>query len=89
MSEKDDDVIILIEDTNNQSPKITGDLVNVPITPMSQENKLLTLYEFGDKKNSECQTENGESKDNLNDRKDKLYKSIKENKKKITKKSKS
>lgn len=83
MSEKDDDVMVIIED-NNQSPKITSDLVNVPITPLSQGNKLLTYYEFSDKRNSECQTENGENKDNLNDRKDKLYKSIKENKKKIT-----
>ena len=66
MSEKDDDVMVIIED-NNQSPKITSDLVNVPITPLSQGNKLLTYYEFSDKRNSECQTENGENKDNLND----------------------
>jgi hypothetical protein len=88
MSEKDDEVIVLIEDNppQQQSPMIRSDFVNVnaPLTPMSQDNRLLTLYEFNDKRNSVCQTEMSETYNDINYRKDKLYKTIKENKKKIT-----
>ena len=87
MSEKDDEVIVLIEDNpQQQSPSIRGDFVNVPLSPMSQtnDNRLLTLYEFNDKRNSVCQTESSDIYNDINYRKDKLYKNIKENKKKIT-----
>ena len=87
MSDKDDDVIVLIEDNHQQqSPTIRSDFVNVtaPLTPMSQDNRLLTLYEFNDKRNSICQTEISETYNDINYRKDKLYKNIKENKKKIS-----
>jgi uncharacterized integral membrane protein len=87
MSERDDDIIVLIEDNpQQQSPMIKSDLVNinVPLTPMSIDNKLLTLYEFTEKRNSVCQTESGEVYNDINYRKDKLFKTIKENKKKIT-----
>ena len=90
MSDKDDEVIVLIDDTppNKQSPMIKSDLVNIninpPISPMSQDNRLLTLYEFNDKRNSESQTESSDINNDINYRKDKLYKAIKENKKKIT-----
>ena len=86
MSEKDDEVIVLIEDNNQQSPILRGDLVNVnaPLTPMSQDNRLLTLYEFNDKRNSVSQTESSDIYNDINYRKDKLYKTIKENKKKIS-----
>jgi hypothetical protein len=88
MSEKDDEVIVLIEDNppQQQSPMIRSDFVNVnaPLTPMSQDNRLLTLYEFNDKRNSVSQTESSDIYNDINYRKDKLYKTIKENKKKIT-----
>ena len=89
MSDKDDEVIVLIDDTpHQQSPMIKSDLVNlnanIPLSPMSQDNRLLTLYEFNDKRNSEVQTEASDIYNDINYRKDKLYKSIKENKKKIT-----
>jgi len=89
MSDKDDEVIVLIDDNpNQQSPMIKSDFVNlntnVPLSPMSQDNRLLTLYEFNDKRNSEVQTEASDIYNDINYRKDKLYKSIKENKKKIT-----
>ena len=87
MSDKDDDVIVLIEDNHQQqSPTIRSDFVNVtaPLTPMSQDNRLLTLYEFNDKRNSIFQTEISETYNDINYRKDKLYKNIKENKKKIS-----
>jgi len=86
MSERDDDIIVLIEDNLQQSPMIKSDLVNinVPLSPMSQDNRLLTLYEFTEKRNSVCQTETEEVYNDINYRKDKLFKNIKENKKKIT-----
>jgi hypothetical protein len=89
MSDKDDEVIVLIDDTpHQQSPMIKSDFVNlnanIPLSPMSQDNRLLTLYEFNDKRNSESQTEASDIYNDINYRKDKLYKSIKENKKKIT-----
>jgi|688.fasta_scaffold06152_2 hypothetical protein len=89
MSDKDDEVIVLIDDTpHQQSPMIKSDFVNlnanIPLSPMSQDNRLLTLYEFNDKRNSEVQTEASDIYNDINYRKDKLYKSIKENKKKIT-----
>jgi uncharacterized integral membrane protein len=88
MSEKDDDVIVLIEDNPQQqySPTIRSDFVNIntPLTPMSQDNRLLTLYEFNDKRNTESQTDSGDIYNDINYRKEKLYKTIKENKKKIT-----
>ena len=86
MSEKDDEVIVLIEDNNQQSPMLRGDIVNVnaPLTPMSQDNRLLTLYEFNDKRNSVSQTDASDVYNDINYRKDKLYKTIKENKKKIS-----
>jgi hypothetical protein len=89
MSDKDDEVIVLIDDIpHQQSPMIKSDLVNlnanIPLSPMSQDNRLLTLYEFNDKRNSESQTEASDIYNDINYRKDKLYKSIKENKKKIT-----
>jgi hypothetical protein len=87
MSERDDDIIVLIEDNvQQQSPMIKSDLVNinVPLSPMSHDNRLLTLYEFTEKRNSVCQTESGEVYNDINYRKDKLFKTIKENKKKIT-----
>ena len=86
MSEKDDDVILLIEDNHQQSPMIRSDLVNVnaPLTPMSQDNRLLTLYEFNDKRNSVSQTDVSDIYNDINYRKEKLYKTIKENKRKIS-----
>jgi uncharacterized integral membrane protein len=86
MSEKDDDVILLIEDNHQQSPMIRSDLVNVnaPLTPMSQDNRLLTLYEFNDKRNSVSQTDASDIYNDINYRKEKLYKTIKENKRKIS-----
>jgi|LakMenE01Jun11ns_1017448.scaffolds.fasta_scaffold9934189_2 hypothetical protein len=82
---RDEDVIVLIDD-DGQIPKLKADFVNITTsTPTSRDDKLLTLYEFNDKKNTECQTER--SSDTINDinyRKEKLLKNIKENKKKIT-----
>ena len=81
---RDDEVIVLIDD-DGQPPKIKADLVNISTsTPSSRDEKLLTLYEFNDKKNTECQTERSDTINDINYRKDKLLKSIKENKKKIT-----
>lgn len=85
MSEKDDEVIVLIEDTNMNKFNIQSDLVNVVNSPScSMENKILTLYEFNDKKNTECQTETSDLVNDINYRKDKLLKNIKDNKRKIT-----
>jgi hypothetical protein len=84
---RDDDVIVLIDDNIPQiSNKIKADLVNIAATtPSSRDDKLLTLYEFNtDRKNTESQTETSDALNDINYRKDKLYKSIKENKKKIT-----
>jgi uncharacterized integral membrane protein len=84
MSDKDDDVIVLIEDNMNKF-NIQSDLVNVANSPAcSVDNKLLTLYEFNDKKTTECQTESSDIVNDINYRKEKLLKSIKENKRKIT-----
>jgi hypothetical protein len=94
MPEGDDDLIVLIDD-NIQSPKnfnVRSDIV-IPIPPsspimrmdrISQDNRLLTLYEFDNGKTIECQTDTSEDMNDLMYRKDKLYKIIKENKKKIT-----
>lgn len=96
MPDGDDDLIVLIDD-NIPLPKnfnIRGDLVNIPpsqpsspilqMRRISQDNKLLTLYEFDNAKTIECQTDTSEDMNDLIYRKDKLYKTIKENKKKIT-----
>jgi hypothetical protein len=85
---RDDDVIVLIDD-EGQLPRFKADIVNIATsTPSSRDDKLLTLYEFNDKRNSMCQTEcRTELSDAVNDityRKDKLMKNIKDNKKKIT-----
>jgi hypothetical protein len=82
---RDDDVIVLIDD-DGQLPKIKADFVNISTsTPTSRDDKLLTLYEFNnDKRNSICQTENNDIINDINYRKDKLLKNIKESKKKIT-----
>jgi hypothetical protein len=82
---RDDDVIVLIDD-DGQLPKIKADFVNISTsTPTSRDEKLLTLYEFNnDKRNSICQTENNDTINDINYRKDKLLKTIKESKKKIT-----
>jgi hypothetical protein len=81
---KDDEVIVLIDD-EGQIPKLKADFVNISTsTPTSRDDKLLTLYEFNDKKNNECQTEMSDSINDINYKKDKLLKTIKDNKKKIT-----
>ena len=85
---RDDDVIVLIDD-EGQLPRFKADIVNIATsTPSSRDDKLLTLYEFNDKRNSMCQTEcRTELSDTVNDityRKEKLMKNIKDNKKKIT-----
>jgi hypothetical protein len=82
---RDEDVIVLIDD-DGQLPKIKADFVNISTsTPTSRDEKLLTLYEFNnDKRNSICQTENNDTINDINYRKDKLLKNIKESKKKIT-----
>ena len=74
MSEKDDEVIVLIEDTNMNKFNIQSDLVNVVNSPScSMENKILTLYEFNDKRNSVSQTDASDIYNDINYRKDKLY----------------
>ena len=81
---RDDEVIVLIDD-DGQLPKIKADFVNINTsTPTSRDEKLLTLYEFNDKRNTECQTETSDTMNDINYRKDKLLKNIKENKKKVT-----
>lgn len=81
---RDDDVIVLIDD-NGQMPKVKADIVNISSsTPTSRDDKLLTLYEFNDKRNTESQTETSDSMNDINYRIEKLLKNIKENKKKIT-----
>jgi len=82
---REDDVMVIIDDnSHNTAPKIKADFVNISTTtPTSRDdNKLLTLYEFTDRKNTESQT--SDVVNDINDRKDKLYKSIKDNKKKIS-----
>jgi hypothetical protein len=82
-STKEDDVIVLIDDNQSTNNKIKADLVNISSTPTSRdENKLLTLYEFTERKTSESQT--SETANDINEKKEKLYKTIKENKKKIS-----
>jgi len=82
---RDDDVIVLIDD-NGQIPKLKADIVNISsTTPTSRDDKLLTLYEFNDnKRNSLCQTDISDTMNDINYRIEKLLKNIKENKKKIT-----
>ena len=81
---RNDDILLLIDD-DGQQPKLKADFVNISAsTPTSIDDKLLTLYEFNDKRNSICQTENYDNINDINYRKDKLLKNIKENKKKIT-----
>lgn len=79
---KDDEVIVLIDD-NGQVPKVKADFVNITATTPTSD-KFLTLYEFNDKRNTESQTETSDIINDLNYRKDKLLKNIKDNKKKIT-----
>jgi hypothetical protein len=81
---RDDEVIVLIDD-EGQLPKLKAEFVNISTpTPSSRDEKLLTLYEFNDKKNNECQTEMSDSINDINYKKDKLLKTIKDNKKKIS-----
>lgn len=82
---RDDDVIVLIDD-NGQIPKLKADIVNISsTTPTSRDDKLLTLYEFNDnKRNSLCQTDISDTMNDINYRIEKLLKNIKDNKKKIT-----
>ena len=81
---RDDEVIVLIDD-DCQLPKLKAEFVNIATsTPTSRDEKLLTLYEFNDKKNTECQTETSDTVNDINYRKDKLLKNIKESKKKIS-----
>jgi hypothetical protein len=81
---KDDEVIVLIDD-EGQIPKLKADFVNISTsTPTSRDDKLLTLYEFNDKKNNGSQTDTSDTINDINYRKDKLLKNIKDNKKKIT-----
>ena len=81
---RDDEVIVLIDD-EGQLPKLKAEFVNIATsTPTSRDEKLLTLYEFNERRNTECQTEMSDTVNDINYRKDKLLKNIKENKKKIT-----
>jgi hypothetical protein len=81
---RDDEVIVLIDD-EGQMPKLKAEFVNISTsTPSSRDEKLLTLYEFNDKKNNECQTEMSDTINDINYKKDKLLKNIKDNKKKIS-----
>jgi hypothetical protein len=81
---RDDEVIVLIDD-EGQMPKLKAEFVNISTsTPSSRDEKLLTLYEFNDKKNNECQTEMSDTINDINYKKDKLLKTIKDNKKKIS-----
>jgi len=98
MSEKDDDLCIIIDDNTRPTSKINikGDIVKMtttgtPSTPISAysypTNKVITLYEDKDRKNGESQTDDDRiSNDIFNEiinKKDKLLLGIKENKKKI------
>ena len=81
---RDDEVIVLIDD-EGQMPKLKAEFVNISTsTPSSRDEKLLTLYEFNDKKNNECQTEMSDTINDINYKKDKLLKNIKDNKKKVS-----
>jgi uncharacterized integral membrane protein len=83
---KDDEVMILIEDNvAAMTSKLKADFVNIlPTTPASKEDRLLTLYEFSEKnQNKDCQTETSDASNEISYRRDKLLKSIKENKKKL------
>jgi hypothetical protein len=85
---KDDEVMILIEDsatTAAMTSKLKADFVNIlPTTPASKEDRLLTLYDFSEKnQNKDCQTETSDASNEISYRRDKLLKSIKENKKKL------
>jgi hypothetical protein len=101
MSDKDDDLCIVI-DGNSRPPSktiIKSDIVKMstiptPSTPTSSycnsnyTNKIITLYEDKDRKNSEVQTEDDQLSNEtfVNEiiiKKEKLLKSIKDNKKKI------
>jgi len=97
--DKDDDLCILIDDNSRPTSKISikGDIVKMtttatPSTPTSTysyaTNKVITLYEDKDRKNCEVQTDddclsNSTCINDITIKKDKLLKSIKENKKKI------
>jgi hypothetical protein len=81
---KDDEVIVLIDD-EGQIPKLKADFVNISTpTPSSRDEKLLTLYEFNDKKNNGSQSDTSDTINDINYKKDKLLKTIKDNKKKIS-----
>ena len=77
--------MVLIEDGLASTSKVKADLVNISATtPTSKDDKLLTLYEFSEKNNNrECQTEVSEVSNDISYGRDKLLKSIKENKKKL------
>ncbi len=99
MSEKDDDLCIIIDDNTRPTSKINikSDIIKMtttatPSTPISSycsyaTNKIITLYEDKDRKNGESQTDDDRiSNDIFNEiiiKKDKLLLGIKENKKKI------
>jgi len=82
---RDDEVMVLIEDGMPMTSKLKADFVNISATtPTSKEDRLLTLYEFSEKnQNRECQTETSDASNEISYRRDKLIKSIKENKKKL------
>jgi hypothetical protein len=103
-SDKDDDICIIIDENSRPRSKINikSDIVKMttttPTTPITSStststysyatNKVITLYEDKDRRNSEAQTDDDSLTDStyINEitiKKEKLLKSIKENKKKI------
>jgi uncharacterized integral membrane protein len=103
-SDKDDDICIIIDENSRPRSKINikSDIVKMtstsPRTPITSSaststysfatNKVITLYEDNDRRNSEAQTDAYSLTDStyINEitiKKEKLLKSIKENKKKI------
>jgi hypothetical protein len=102
--DKDDDLCIIIDDNTRPRSKINikSDIIKMttttPTTPRTSSgstntysyatNKVITLYEENERKNSEAQTDYESLSDTsfineITTKKDKLLKSIKENKKKI------
>ena len=100
MPENEDLIILIEDNIQSPKYNVRSDIVNVkntqipPSSPMRRisQDKLLTLYEFeninindnDNAKTIECQTDTSEDMNEIIIRKDKLYKTIKENKKKIT-----
>lgn len=103
-SDKDDDICIIIDENSRPRSKINikSDIVKMtsttPTTPITSSsststysyatNKVITLYEDKQRRNSEAQTDDDSLTDStyINEitiKKEKLLKSIKENKKKI------